>query len=98
MIRARMPLHHPSLLPGLKRLSARAFFGEVCPRLLKARRTACQAAGGVYLFDVTGENGGRWRLDFGSGTVHQGAHDGTPRLSLRISAESFEAWLAGELD
>ena len=77
-------------------MKARTFFETLCPMLLKLRQASCAAVGGVYAFDLTGTQGGRWTLNFTHGTVTPSL--GPADLTLRMEATTFAAMIAGDLD
>lgn len=92
-----MPLHHPSRMAPPQRLTTNAFFATSFPKLLAARASHCRAVGGAYLFEVVGDGGGAWVVDFESLRVE--APSPRPvRFHLTTDTETFERLLAGEID
>jgi alkyl sulfatase BDS1-like metallo-beta-lactamase superfamily hydrolase len=72
-------------------------FDKAIPALLAAQRARCAQIGGTYGFDLFGDGGGAWTLDFAAATVTKGI---APKATLTLSlpAADFERMMNGSLD
>jgi hypothetical protein len=90
-------------MPRPRALSARQFFEDLCPVLLRADypRPGWRGSGeplGAFAFQITGEDGGEWTLYFDRAEVCAGADVLAARGFLRTPSEVLERWLVGNLD
>jgi len=74
-----------------------AMFDSALPALLSAQRARCAQIGGEYGFDIGGEGGGAWTLDFVAATVARGLPK-KATLTIAMPASDFEKLLKGQLD
>ena len=77
---------------------ARAFFTDICPRMLKIRQERCRSVGGRYGFRLAGRSGGQWTLDFESGQVLPRVSEQSVELLVDMPVEDFEDLLEQKLD
>ncbi|MCC7110694.1 MAG: SCP2 sterol-binding domain-containing protein [Deltaproteobacteria bacterium] len=92
---------HPKLQAATRApapMTARRFFGEICPVVFEARRPALMALGGRFAFVVRGE--GAWLLDFPQGAVRQleKGSEVEADLAIEIEADAFARLMKGNLD
>ena len=78
-------------------MDAVGFFDGVCARVLAARCEVCSALGGLFAFEITGEGGGRWTLDFARGSVTRELAT-NPTLTMQMSDADFGLFVRGALD
>jgi hypothetical protein len=71
-------------------------FGVVCPQVMRARRAALEVLGGRYGFNLLGEGGGQWTLDFRTAEVRTGVADGAD-ITLELDAKDFERLMSDRL-
>ncbi|HEY4221876.1 MAG TPA: SCP2 sterol-binding domain-containing protein [Myxococcota bacterium] len=80
-----------------KAMTPTEFFEAVCPKVLAVHAPICKQLGGSYAFQVLGQGGGAWTLDYGATLVHSGALPGADLL-VEMSAHDFTDLLKGTLD
>jgi hypothetical protein len=73
------------------------FFSVMCPKVLSLHGAICQKIGGTYAFQLFGDGGGAWTLDYNSQLVHEGVMD-KPDLYVEMDAADFSDLLKGTLD
>jgi hypothetical protein len=74
-----------------------AMFDSALPALLSTQRARCAQIGGEYGFDIGGEGGGVWTLDFATAKVARGLPK-KATLTIAMPASDFEKLLKGQLD
>src|SRR5262245_24586736 len=89
-----LAMMHPSTMTQPGRVTARAFFADLCPRLLIKARIASDAR---FAFDLEGAQGGAWTIDLEQRSVTSGVAPDAD-VGIVMSADDFAAMLAGELD
>lgn len=79
-------------------LTARQIFSEVLPARLQANPDKAKATNAVYQFDISGEHGGTWTLDFTKDAdfVSEGAQEGAQCI-LGMSDTDFVSMWEGKL-
>jgi hypothetical protein len=83
---------------GTSPVSPREFFTSICPKVLELHAGICARLGGRYAFQLFGEGGGAWTLDFPRGRVDDGVQDRSWDLYLEMEAGDFTDLLKGTLD
>ena len=73
------------------------FFRTICPKVLTLHATICKQLGGLYAFQLFGEGGGAWTLDYPACVVRDGALDDAD-LYVEMEARDFADLLRGTLD
>ena len=73
------------------------FFSTVCPAVLGLQSDVCKKIGGTYAFELSGDGGGAWTLDYNHGVVVGGADNDTD-LSVQMTARDFADMMKGTLD
>jgi hypothetical protein len=74
------------------------FFTSICPKTLAVHRAICTKLGGRYAFQLFGDGGGAWTLDYGKAQVDDGVEDDRWDLYLEMTASDFSELLKGTLD
>ena len=73
------------------------FFTAICPKVLALHQGICRKLGGRYAFQLFGDGGGAWTLDYNNVVVHDGAEGGSD-LYVEMTAADFTELLKGTLD
>jgi hypothetical protein len=73
------------------------FFSVLCPKVLTLHAPICKQIGGTYAFQLFGDGGGAWTLDYASSVVHEGVIE-RPDLYVEMDAADFSSMLKGTLD
>jgi putative sterol carrier protein len=76
--------------------SVKAFFDEKVPTVLKSSPEKVKDVAAVYLFKITGADGGTWTVDLVSSppTCQPGEH-GTPQCTIEASDADFRSMVDG---
>lgn len=74
------------------------FFTSICPKTLKVHQAICAKLGGRYAFQLFGDGGGAWTLDYARARVNDGIADDGWDLYLEMTASDFSELLKGTLD
>jgi hypothetical protein len=74
------------------------FFEGVLPKVMELQKSVCQKLGGRYAFQLFGDGGGAWTLDFPHAQVGAGVNDAGWDLYLEMTAGDFTDLLKGTLD
>jgi hypothetical protein len=78
------------------------FFTSICPKTLAVHEAICTKLGGRYAFQLIGEGGGAWTLDFAHARVEDGVREDMATagadLYLEMSSADFTELLKGTLD
>lgn len=90
-----MPIHHPGLVPPLRKTDTRSFFSEMVPLVLRVRAEAARALGMSLEVAIAGV--GTWTINLREGLVAEGASPGCD-ATLRLARADFEAMLRGPTD
>ena len=72
------------------------FFTSICPKVLALSDGICRKLGGRYAFQLFGEGGGSWTLDYNDVVVADGVLDND--LYVEMEAADFTDLLKGTLD
>jgi hypothetical protein len=73
------------------------FFTQTCPKVLSVHGAICKKLGGTYSFQLFGDGGGQWTLDYAGALVHEGLKDDAD-LYVEMDAADFTELLKGTLD
>ncbi|MBI5511192.1 MAG: SCP2 sterol-binding domain-containing protein [Deltaproteobacteria bacterium] len=92
-----MAIHHPSMSKQVEKYTATQIFEEFLPKVLEAQKDIAKQLNAVCVFKVDGKDGGTWTVDLPKQKVNHGDHD-HPDMRLELSADDFDALLAGKLD
>ncbi len=69
-------------------------FEQTLPRILRDSPHRAQAVGGSFLFILTGEGGGTWRVDLERTPPEVSSGRGAARCTIEAEARDFEQMLA----
>ena len=74
--------------------SAKELFDEQVPKAIAANPEKAKEIGAVYLFKITGDDGGEWTVDLASATpsCKAGVH-GTPQCTVEVAHADFKSML-----
>ena len=74
--------------------NAQELFDKQVPEALAKHPDKAKEIGAVYLFKITGEDGGDWTVDLASATpsCQRGVH-GTPQCTIEVAHSDFKAML-----
>lgn len=80
-------------------LNASDIFTKVIPGKLSAKADAASSMTGVYEFNLTGDGGGVWTVDFtqAGGKIAQGS-SGKADCTLTVAAKDFSDMIEGSLN
>jgi putative sterol carrier protein len=78
-------------------ITVQQFFSDICPKILEANKEACAKLGGYYGFQIFGEGGGNWTLDYTKSEVRDSL-DEKLDLYLEMDAADFLGLMKGTLD
>jgi len=76
--------------------SVKSFFDEKVPAALAVNPDKVKDVAAVYLFKITGDDGGTWTVDLVSSppTCQRGEH-GSPQCTIEASDEDFRGMVDG---
>ena len=74
------------------------FFTSICPKTLAVHEAICAKLGGRYAFQLFGDGGGAWTLDYATAQVADGVENEGWDLYLEMEAADFSDLLKGTLD
>jgi hypothetical protein len=76
--------------------SVKTFFDQKVPEVLKTSPEKAKDIAAVYLFNISGPDGGTWTVDLVSSppTCQVGAH-GTPQCSIESTDDDFRSMIDG---
>ena len=78
--------------------SARDIFTATIPAKMKANADSASGMSGVYEFNVTGDVGGVWTIDFTQGGAISEGSSGRAECTLTISDQDLSDIIAGNLN
>jgi putative sterol carrier protein len=75
-------------------MDAKKMFGEKLPKWIAESPDKAKALGAVFLFNITGDNGGNWTVDLKADppTCTEG-DSGNAECTIEVSDEDFEAMM-----
>ncbi len=74
-----------------------SFFEDVVPQRIVSNPQAALSIGAIYQFDISGDGGGTWTLDFTKPEVRDGS-DGSAQCNVNMGSDDFLALVNGSLD
>ncbi len=75
--------------------SAQELFNTQVPAALSAHPDKAKEIGAIYLFKITGDDGGTWTVDLASATPSCVVGEkGTPQCTIEVTSADFKSMLA----
>ncbi len=80
-------------------MSAKEILENKIPQKIIAKPDVVKSINALVLFDLTGEGGGRWSIDFCNPAAPVLVGDcANPQVTLTMSATDFESMVGGQLN
>ncbi|MCA9665780.1 MAG: SCP2 sterol-binding domain-containing protein [Myxococcales bacterium] len=75
-------------------MDAKTLFNEKLPQLIEKEPDKARELDAIYLFNITGDNGGTWTVDVKSESpsIKEG-DSGNAECSIEVTSEDFEAMM-----
>ncbi|MCC6807737.1 MAG: SCP2 sterol-binding domain-containing protein [Deltaproteobacteria bacterium] len=92
-----MGIKHPSTMQGPQTITATMIFDDYLPHVISATSDLAKKINAVYVFKISGENGGTWTVDLPALSVSKGVN-AKADFEMSIDAEAFADMLTGKFD